>query len=163
MTRLTKLEDYKLEVKEQRWRQFTVDMARSWVGTAWRHQGRVKRNLQFGGGVDCAGLIIEVGNALSLFEGQFAFHHYSRLPTGSFVRQVCEAYLAPKLLKDKLPGDILLINISNESRHIALYSDSDTLIHAYEPAKQVAEQRLDGAWQQRLVAAFAYPKLSNAD
>jgi NlpC/P60 family putative phage cell wall peptidase len=143
-------------------RQSVVTTARSWIGTPWRHRGRARHNVQFGGGVDCAGLIIEVGNGLGLFNERIAFQFYSRLPSGSFVRQACEAYLVPKPLKDKLPGDILLLNIHNEARHLAIYSDSNTIIHAYALNKEVTEQHLDEVWQQRLVAAFAYPKLGTA-
>ncbi len=151
-----------MKLKEEKWRQLIVDAARSWLKTAWRHRGRIKRNEQSEGGVDCGGLIIEVGNALSLFNEPIAFRFYSRLPSASFVRQACEAYLAPKRLKDKLPGDILLLSNNNEARHLAIYTDNNTIIHAYVPVREVIEQRLDEAWQQRLVAAFAYPKLVKA-
>ena len=53
---------------------------RTWIGTRWQHQGRIKQNEQFHGGVDCLGLILEVGNVLNLFPDKLIYHNYNRLP-----------------------------------------------------------------------------------
>jgi cell wall-associated NlpC family hydrolase len=50
-----------------------VAAARSWLGTPWRHQGRLK-----GIAVDCGGLIIGVGRELRLLD--FGTRAYGRIP-----------------------------------------------------------------------------------
>ena len=147
---------------EKAMRQRIIHEARSWLGTRFKHQGRIKRREHFAGGVDCAGLIIEVGNALALFREPMTFHHYTRMPAGDYVRQACDAYLTPIPLLRKQPGDILLLQIHTEPQHLALLSDRQILIHSYAPAKHVEELRFDETWQQRLVGVYSYPKLASA-
>jgi hypothetical protein len=53
--------------------------ARSWLGTPWRHQGRLK-----GVAVDCGGLIIGVGKELGLLD--FDIRAYGRIPDGQQLR-----------------------------------------------------------------------------
>ena len=43
-----------------------VDQARTWIGTKYHHQGRLKKSAQGNGGVDCIGLLIGIINELRI-------------------------------------------------------------------------------------------------
>lgn len=136
-----------------------INEARLWVGTRWQHQGRVRKNDKFHGGVDCLGLILEVGNKLDLFPDQFKYHNYNRLPHDNLLLQECERYAIKKPLTDLLPGDILAFRIQYEPQHLALLTHDNTIIHAYVQARCVAENSLNEEWKSKLVAVFSYPGL----
>lgn len=131
--------------------------ARSWVGTRWQHQGRVKKNAQFHGGVDCLGLIIGVANALDIFPQTFIFHNYNRLPHDNLLLQECDRHLIKKPVLEALPGDILAFRIQHEPQHLAILSEKQTMIHAYVQARAVVENIYNQEWQDKLVAVYSYP------
>lgn len=138
-------------------REAIVAEARSWIGTRWQHQGRIKKTHQFAGGVDCLGLIIGVANHLQLFPGHFAFHHYNRLPHDDLLLQECNRYLSQKSCLEKQAGDILVFRMQSEPQHLAIFSECETLIHAFVPARAVVENAFNTIWQQKLVAVYSYP------
>jgi cell wall-associated NlpC family hydrolase len=78
-----------------------VAVARSWLGTPWTHQGRLKNV-----GVDCGGLIIGVGKQLGILD--FDTSAYGRIPDGQKLRALCDQHLVAKLVSDIAPGDVLL-------------------------------------------------------
>lgn len=127
--------------------------ARGWLGVRWRHQGRDRS------GVDCIGLVIEVAKAV----------HGSSFDVTGYERQASiETMLnqASKLLHRRnevacmQPGDVLVMRFESQP-HMAIVGDyvwgGLSIIHAYAGARKVVEQRLDQAWQSRIVAAFAWP------
>jgi cell wall-associated NlpC family hydrolase len=136
---------------------------RTWIGTRWQHQGRVKQNDQFHGGVDCLGLILEVGNVLNLFPDKLIYHNYNRLPHDNLLLQECDRYSIKKSLTNLLPGDILAFRISSEPQHLAILTDNNSIIHAYIQAKKVVENHLDDAWRSKLAAAYCYPGVIDVD
>src|SRR5882762_1230801 len=77
-----------------------VECARSYIGTPWHHQARVKGPQ---GGIDCAGLVICVGEELKLFES-VETPNYSRYPDGSLL-PTCAKYLTAILSHAAQPGD----------------------------------------------------------
>jgi hypothetical protein len=68
--------------------------ARTWLGTPWRHQGRLK-----GVAMDCGGLILGVGRDLGLLD--FDTRAYGRIPDGRLLRAVCEQHLVPKPVTER--------------------------------------------------------------
>ena len=70
-------------------REMIVAEARSWIGTAFKHQGRMKKSYGNRGGCDCIGLIVGVAKVLQLSSGQgwmldyYDNRHYHRLPHGN--------------------------------------------------------------------------------
>lgn len=134
-----------------------VNEARTWLGTRWQHQGRVKKNIHFKGGVDCLGLIIGVANALNIFSNTFIFHNYNRLPHNNLLLQECDRYLIKKPILEMQPGDILAFRIQYEPQHLAILSEQQTMIHAHVQAHAVVENSLNHEWCERLVAVYSYP------
>ena len=107
-----------------------VAAARSWLGTLWIHQGRLKYV-----GVDCGGLIICVCKELGLLD--FDPQAYGRIPDGCRLRALCDQYLLAKAVSDIAPGDVLLMRFTRHPQHLAIVGergDPFSLIHAYADA-----------------------------
>lgn len=124
--------------------------ARSWVGTPFHHQGRLK-----GVGVDCAGLLICVGKELGLSD--FDVTGYARVPDGRMLQAHCDAHLI-RIARDEVrPGDVLLMRWRRYPQHVAIMADGGepcSIIHAYEDVGRCVEHRLDETWAARIVQAY---------
>lgn len=135
-------------------RQDIVSEARSWIGTKYKHLGRVK-----GSSVDCVGLIIGVGNSLGL--SGFNTDDYSQLPDPVVMKKHLDNELVRIELKEAKPGDIFWIKWAENPQHVAIFSSDDgkgyrTMIHSYALVKKCVEHTLDDIWGKRIVAAYKY-------
>ena len=130
-----------------------VQEARDWIGTPFKHQGRLK-----GVGIDCAGLIIGVAHALQL--STFDYTSYSHLPDGITLRRLLTTHLCPILSYQAQAGDIVLMRFDAQPQHVGILSP-EGIIHAYAQVRRCVEHRFDTLWQSRLVSAYAYPALGN--
>lgn len=131
-----------------------IQEARTWIGTPFKHQGRVK-----GIGVDCVGLIIGIAKAFNLSD--FDITHYSRLPDGFLMQSLLDLHLQPINKASIQAGDILLMRFEHEPQHLAIVSDIG-IIHAYAQVRRCVEHRLDDLWRSRIVSAYAFPSLIKA-
>ena len=126
-----------------------IATARSYVGTPFRHQGRLP-----GIALDCAGVAVCAARA----EGWPAIDMpgYSRTPTKGMLRQHLMAQPALRLV-NRSPrfGDLLLMAFGREDQHVALCA-GDTIIHAYEAVGKVCEHGFTDEWQKRVVAVFEF-------
>jgi NlpC/P60 family putative phage cell wall peptidase len=134
-----------------------VTQARTWLGTPFKHQGRLK-----GIGVDCLGLIIGVlaeleinisGKNISQLDEQ----NYSMLPSGERLQNKLNQYLQKIEINQISAGDILLMQFTREPQHLAFVTNHPNgfgVIHAYLQAGKVVEHSLDDVWQNRIVAAY---------
>lgn len=138
-----------------------VACARSWLGTRFHHQGRLKKTARHSGGVDCLGLLVGVAAELGLRgkQGQLFSDadvvSYGHLPDVAKLRQTL-AGLMDEVAYIGL-GDVLLMEIDGRAQHLGLSSEVEgmpAIIHAYAPAKAVVEHVLDAWWRQRVVAIF---------
>lgn len=128
--------------------------ARTWIGTPWKHQGRLK-----GVAVDCIGLVGGVAIALGLsgaaeWAANPNFHNYGRQPDPELLCKGCELLLDPIDVAE--PGDVLVMRFVREPQHFALMSGYAHVIHAYAQARKVVENRLDEKWQSRIVSAWRF-------
>lgn len=136
-----------------------VSEARSWLGTPYQHQARVK-----GIGVDCAGLLIGVARALGLVAPAFDVNGYARLPDGWSLIENCERHMqrtAPDAMRD---GDAVVVRFDSEPQHFGLlapYSHGGlSIIHAASKHKRVIETRLlfgSGPRSMKFVGAYRLP------
>lgn len=126
-----------------------VNLAREYINTPFRHQGRLK-----GVGVDCAGLCINVMKELD-YE-IIDVKAYDRIPNGNLFDKIVNANLNRKDLKDIEEGDFLTFNFDQDPQHIAIVSNVEPLaiIHAYQKSGKVVEHFADNFWKSRIVAAF---------
>jgi NlpC/P60 family putative phage cell wall peptidase len=132
-------------------RDLIVAEARTWIGTRFHHQGRVK-----GAGVDCIGLAIGVGKVLGLVPPEFDYNGYKRTPVGmTLVDVMRESGLVDEVYETH-PGDILVFRVAHDPQHVAILSDCNTLIHSYAQARKVCEARYDSVWREHFVTAFKF-------
>jgi NlpC/P60 family putative phage cell wall peptidase len=138
-------------------RQDVLRVARSWIGTPYHHQGRVK-----GVGVDCCGLIIGVMKELGL--NDYDIDGYSRTADGVNIISEFNEQCVPIAPTSVVSGDILIFRIKNVPQHCGILSDLDGqnyVIHAYQSEADhlnfVTEHILDDWWISRIVACYAFP------
>ena len=135
-------------------RQDVIKETREWIGTRYKHLGRVK-----GVSVDCVGLIIGVGRALGL--SGFDTADYSQLPDPVVMKKHLDNELIRIELSEAQPGDILWIKWIQSPQHVAIISGRDDegnqkMIHAYAEIRRCAEHAISELWRQRVVAAYKY-------
>jgi cell wall-associated NlpC family hydrolase len=127
-----------------------VRTARGFLGTRFRHQGRVP-----GRGLDCAGVIVCAAQAAGLMV--YDVTGYGRLPDGeSLTRHLGMAGCREIAATEARPGDLYLMRFEREPQHLALVTELG-ILHAYADIGRVVEHRLDEAWRARIVAAFRLP------
>jgi len=133
-----------------------VAEARKWIDVPWRHQGRTKR------GIDCAGLVIVVGNSLGLVD--YDTTNYQRKTHGQDFLNHFRMNMDEKPILDALPGDVLLFRDRQFPCHSVIIGERQgalTIIHAYAHRRKVIEERLDTEeWLQRRVACFKFRGIS---
>lgn len=128
-----------------------VAEARTWLGTKFRHQGRVK-----GVGVDCAGVAVGVAQVCGL--DWTDVKGYPRVPANGQFQAAVESATDPIELADVQPGDLMTFRWRDEPQHIAIVSQLDPirLIHAWEGIGRCVENDLDATWRARLVSCRRY-------
>jgi cell wall-associated NlpC family hydrolase len=124
--------------------------ARSWLGTPFQHQARVK-----GRGVDCAGVVVATALALGLDVTDLA--GYSRTPDGQSLKAELDRQAVQ--VSEALPGDIYLMRFEREPQHLAFATDVGVL-HAFSSARKVVEHSLDATWSARIVAVYRFRELA---
>lgn len=137
-----------------------VEQARTWIGTPYHHQARLK-----GVGCDCLGLVVGISNELGLKHSdgsqlsRFDETDYSMQPDGVRLTNMLQSLLQEIPKADAAPGDLALFTIEGNPQHVGLLTDYEGglgLIHSYAPSKKVVEHRLDQKWQQRLIKVFRW-------
>ena len=135
--------------------------ARTWIGTRFRHQGRIKKSEQDNGGCDCLGLVLGIARNLGV-------NSKISIPLSTLDQKNYPKLLTSNLLKDQLDqhlvrvtspniGDIILIKINNWPQHLAIISEVTpyiTIIHSYIQARKVVEQHLPDNWE--IVAIYRF-------
>jgi hypothetical protein len=133
------------------------DEARSWLGTPFKHQGRMK-----GVGCDCLGLLIGVAKALNL-QGRGGQKladldnlGYGHFPDEGALRRGLENALYPA--ENLSAGCIVLMKIDGRAQHLGIVGNLESgglsLIHTYAPHRKVVEHHLTEEWQEKMVAVF---------
>ncbi len=131
-----------------------VKAARSFVGTPYHHQGRVK-----GVGVDCVGLIFGVASAVGIeIADKPLFLRYKRRPPVGrglldHLDEQCQQ------VEKYRPGDILVFwinHVNRRAQHLG-FAGVETLIHTHSAIHFVIEQPLDEYWQHRFITAYRLP------
>lgn len=143
-----------------------VDAARDYVGTPYRHQGRL-----MGAGIDCVGLIIMAGadaGVLTITREEWAeFAAYSRTPNPAKMGEAMAKFLVPL---DVAPGELgpdgsiawmeWRAGLPMHLGIAATYEGRRTLIHAYEHVGRCVEHGFVAEWPGRVVSWWAYPGAS---
>lgn len=129
-----------------------VAEARSWLGTPFKHQGRLKLI-----GCDCVGLIYGVAWALGWqYDNVGTYNHR---PHWATMAKELRARLVPIKIDETLEADILLMAFEREPSHLALITDKG-IIHAAAMLRRVVEHRLDAVWRSRIRGAYRFKELA---
>lgn len=167
------VKDLKLSFKERyflalnRMQQKIIIEAKTWLGTQYHHQGRVKICATHNGGCDCIGLVIGVATALNLQSktgaslADYDSHNYSNIPEGDNLRHQLSQHLLEKgnNITNAQTGDVVLFSFAKNPQHIAIIdrqTDELFIIHAYSVVGKVCYHRLDNKWQQQLVQIYSF-------
>jgi NlpC/P60 family putative phage cell wall peptidase len=126
-----------------------VAEARTWLGSPYQHQGRLK-----GVACDCIGLVIGTAQALGLTD--FDITGYGKRPDGR-LRPVMESQLEMVPLIDADAGNIVLFAWNAAPLHVGIFTDKSHIIHAYLPNRRVVENIIDDRWRSQIVAAYRVP------
>ncbi len=135
-----------------------TNQARTWLGTPFHHQARLK-----GVGCDCLGLVVGVVDELGLKDknGKLLAAYdeiaYSKEPDGAYLTQKLTDLLEE--VQEPQAGDLALFSVRDNPQHLAIITDYEGtlgMIHAYAPARRVVEHRLDDDWNSRLVKVFRW-------
>ena len=134
-----------------------VRIARSWLGTPYRHQASAK-----GAGADCLGLIRGVWRDLYGDEPEAVPAYtpdWTEVSRDEKLWRAADRWL--RRVDGAAPGDVLLFRMARRSpaKHLAIRStlSPGRIIHAYS-GRSVVESPLTGAWRRRIVAAFRFPE-----
>lgn len=133
-----------------------VAEARTWVGTPWVHQHRVK-----GHAVDCVGLVIGVARNLGLVPADFDVNGYSRMPDGHLLA-LCAQHMTPVARDAMQPGDVVVVAVEHDPQHMGILTPYPggrlAMIHATSVGvRGVVESRLVFTRVLQFRAAFALP------
>jgi NlpC/P60 family putative phage cell wall peptidase len=137
-----------------------VTQARTWLGTPFHHQARLK-----GKGCDCLGLVVGVVDELGLEDAngmKLAAHDeitYSRQPDGAYLTEKLTGLLAEIPASEARAGDLALFKVRENPQHLAILTDYEGtlgMIHCFAPARKVVEHRLDDDWKSRMIKAFRW-------
>jgi len=131
-----------------------IAKARSFIGTPFKHMGRIP-----GEGLDCIGLIqVTLHECGLLLDKQTGGYGRAARP-GMLIGGLEDTFqrVNPSEMRE---GDIILFSITSEPQHVAWYTGDDTFIHAYAlTPRRVTEQRLNKQWRTRIRGVFRVREL----
>ena len=132
-----------------------VNQSLSYLGTPWRHTGRVINE-----GIDCVGLIIQSLNDL----GQNIPDDSDYSLNDEFVKlvKILNTYCTKLDGWDFTPGNIILFRGRDIYNHVGIMVDDTEFIHAYSvpSVMSVQLQPLNGYWKQRIKAIYEYKEFT---
>jgi len=127
-----------------------VREARSWVGVPFRHQGRDRR------GIDCWGVPVVVLRELGALPAGFDEVGYPRQPQLGEIQDHLTRFCT--VLPKPVPGCLIALRMLVTTAHVAIHTDTDTLIHAMEKHAAVIEHGFRGMWRTRFyIGAWGLP------
>ncbi|MCA3488465.1 MAG: peptidase [Rhodobacter sp.] len=137
-----------------------VDLARSWIGTPYRHQGCVR-----GGGADCLGLLRGLWRDLYGAEPEPVPPYTADWAEAGGEEALWDAarrWLRPCRAGADCPGDVLLFRMRDDgiAKHLGIAAEvgaAPSFIHAY-CGHGVVESPLSQPWARRIVARFTFPE-----
>jgi NlpC/P60 family putative phage cell wall peptidase len=137
-----------------------VTIARSWIGTPYRHQASLKH-----AGCDCLGLVRGVWREAYGAEPE-AMPNYSPDWAESGLEETLAAagkrHLIPINVNDFGPGDVLLFRwkLHLPAKHASIAMSRTLMIHAQEGAR-VSEVPIGPWWLRHLAFAFRFPEVNS--
>lgn len=137
-----------------------LKIAKSWIGTKFHFNGRIKKNDYNNGGVDCIGLILKIGEEVnSTYNGKNIINYdyltYSRYPNKSEMKNFLDKYFIKISEKQVKIGDLMYLNFDNKLEHIAVITDVG-ILHCYVEVGKVVEHTLDDYWIRKIKGYYRF-------
>lgn len=130
-----------------------IATARGYIDTPFVHQGRVP-----GRALDCVGLLVCALRAHGVPVADES--GYKRDPDPPTLRAGLERNGLLRVSRAALrPGDVIWY-VMDAPRHVALYTERDSVIHALARVGRVTEHGLAGEWLARIRAVYRHPEVS---
>lgn len=144
--------------------------ARTYIGTPFQHQGRIK-----GRGCDCVGLPYCVAEELGVPDrtGKKINKHenanYPAQPTDAYVHTECQRLLIEKPLDQMAVGDVLTMKMPSIPCHVGIVcrmyvgtpNECFGIIHSFSLAHKVVETVIDAKLRGRIHGCFNFPGVEN--
>lgn len=138
-----------------------VTKAREYLGTKFRHQGRLK-----GQAIDCVGLPLMIAEEFGLWDREGVLIHsrdsvnYSPQPLDSFVHEECKRRLIEKPVSEMTDGDVVTVRNPVIPCHVAIVAhitDYLSVIHAHNGIGRVVEHILTDELRALILGCFSFP------
>jgi NlpC/P60 family putative phage cell wall peptidase len=131
-----------------------IDEAKSWLGTPYKHQSRLK-----GIGCDCVGLVAGVWEAIHGKPLPLQMPNYS--PTWNDHRKDDPLVLETEKVLERVsqfevaPGDVVVFRMHPQmaAKHCGILVSPTQFIHAYSRSS-VRLENFNSFWKRKLVAGF---------
>jgi len=137
-------------------REQIVEIGRSWLGTAFRHCGRSRRE------IDCFGHLVLVSR-----ESGYPVRDSPKMPYSTFVTDQYQRYLTkhamdPVPIDEAQAGDWYLLGDPKRDfgTHTAMLTGAGTLVHACTVALRVVEVPIDDAVMGKVKMALRFRGLA---
>lgn len=131
-------------------REDIIAEARTWLGTPWHHQGRLK-----GVGADCVAVVIGVAKRFGADSGYADATDYGTQPD-TRMEALLKRYLLPIRRDERQPGDVLHVAWSIIPQHVGILTADNTVIHAYG-RRGVVETTFSGRLARGLRGVYRFP------
>jgi cell wall-associated NlpC family hydrolase len=120
-------------------RERVIAEAKTWIGTPWHHEARVK-----GAGVDCVMLLCEVYERAGVLS-HVVPDHYSPDVMLHRGHEVVLPYLENYGFEVESPeiGDVVVYHFARSYSHAGIYVGNAEIIHAYRPMRGVVRTSMD--------------------
>jgi cell wall-associated NlpC family hydrolase len=136
-------------------RQLIIDEARSYIGCPFKHQGRARN------GIDCVGLIVEVGKKFKLHDYPDDIA-YTRQSVGAALLKPFLLYAERIELANLKDGDILIVRDPVFPQHVGFWVDRGgrpAIIHSTVYSGKVTEEIISPDLNRRIIMAFKFKGL----
>lgn len=131
-----------------------VTQARTWLGTPFHHQARLK-----GVGVDCIGLLTGVAAELGMDVSNVP-SSYSRAPDVDMLfREIAQSGHLERAT-EPAPGDVVFFRVFGTPTHFGLMTEHG-FMHA-DASFGVVEVPFDGRWKSRVIGFYKIKMLEDA-
>ena len=137
-----------------------IEIAKSWLGTPYRHQGSLK-----GVGCDCLGLVRGIWRELYGNEPAQAGPYSQDWAECGGADAVLDAAKTHFLSASEMTeGTLLVFRWKPEipAKHLGIYVGEQRFIHAYERHSVIASP-LVPSWQRRIAGVFNFPEIQAGD
>lgn len=136
-----------------------IAVARSWIGTPYRHQASLKLI-----GTDCLGLIRGVYREIYSAEPETPPPYaadWAEAGTAETLAEAARRHLLEISLNDLSPGDVALFRWRQglPAKHAGIMTSASAMVHA-QSGVNVCEIAVSPWWRRRLAFAFRFPELN---